>query len=151
MIYAQGPSFHRFLRPTMEVGTSRMVPSDLNLLSWLTWWKEATPKQKDEAKNLYVVVHHRNSTCRSPPVKIDNHVLPERDCMDVGCERCMGRMGYRWQWTGRWTCIQGIGRPHEHPSEVRERWIKCSDEKCKAPGHSKRLNQVKADGDGTRT
>ena len=90
---------------------NRRVLSEVNLSEFLSW----IPSQNADdllalIPQIYTVEHRDQAAmlgARTFPLSIEINGesvrIPERPCFDVGCQRCEGDGGYKFQWCGPWT------------------------------------------------
>ena len=94
------------------------VLSDVSLGELITWSQNECPDTvRSIVQQLYIIEHSRSGL--SMPVVICRAEIPQRLCHDVGCERCLGKGGYRFQWRGPWSTKWSIVPPDYSPYEWR--------------------------------
>ena len=116
--------------------------SDQNIAGYLMWRREHPVQAAAIASNLYFI-HHRGQSLdglrnlfRSHSIDIsslEDHSnpgeLPERNCTEEGCIRCITRQGgYRFWWTSsRWTpALAGPQPEMSLPPNLQRQYCRCA-------------------------
>ena len=107
MLYGQGPQFW------LSFPYHHRIPSDLNLSAFLAWILSAPLRAQYEVERARQPISvHRHPLASGPVRQFDlSRLMASKPCnqLDVGCERCDTRGGYKWPWDGPWVCVEGRG------------------------------------------